>query len=140
MHDTLKTMTLAVSLTVLAGCTIDTYSTHVITGSPHEAIAAEQVKLYTDPPAHYEVIGLINARAEEGFMDEEQEQTLVDAAITQLKDEAAKLGANGIIIEGVLNNTTSDGGLLWGGKDVSAYSATSSQDKSVHGKAIYVLP
>jgi hypothetical protein len=56
-------------------------------------VSPEEVKLYRTPPANYQLIALVGASAETGFT----EQGAVDDAIAELKNEAAKYGANGIL-------------------------------------------
>jgi hypothetical protein len=52
-----------------------------------------------EPPASYEVIGLVTARSNSGFTD----QAKTDGAMNELKEQAARLGANGIGLGGTSN-------------------------------------
>ena len=80
--------------TILAGCAI-TNETALVTGTPRAAIAPEQVKLYTKAPAKYEEIAIVSADAAHDFMSK---QALQDKALAGLKNEAAKVGANGVLL------------------------------------------
>jgi hypothetical protein len=66
----------------------------LITGTPRAPITINQVTLYTTPPAEYEVIGSINASSDAGLT----QQGSLDYAVERLKSEAAKVGANGVLI------------------------------------------
>lgn len=68
--------------------------TVIVTGTTRPAVAPETVRLYADPPADYEVIGLVSASSDAGWT----EQGDVNHAIAELKRQAAKLGANGVLI------------------------------------------
>lgn len=117
----LMTIFLAVAV---CGCAT---GTHILTGTAHPKIKAEAVVLYQEPPARYEVIGLVNATAPGQF------QGNMDDALNQLKAHAAAMGANGII--------------LGTGKPVGVGSATgggpvvvSNFGIQLAGQAIYVPP
>jgi hypothetical protein len=86
----------------------------IVTGTKRPPIAVESVKLYPDPPADFEVIGVISAISGAGLT----EQGSVDYAVAELKHQAAMLGANGILIV-----STGGGG---------------GHGKTVEGKAIFV--
>src|SRR5688500_2039463 len=66
----------------------------IVTGNTRAPVAPEQVKIYLEPPAEFEVIGLVNASSDAGWT----EQGSLDYAIKELKKQAAKLGANGVLI------------------------------------------
>ncbi len=69
--------------------------TTVVTGQQRPAINPEQVKLYSQPPqSSYEVIGLVRASSGNGWTDQQP----IDYAVTELKKQAAKVGANGVVI------------------------------------------
>src|SRR5680860_720590 len=67
----------------------------LITGTPRPPITVEQVTLYTTPPPEYEVIGSINASSDAGL----SQQGSLDYAVERLKSEAAKVGANGVLLK-----------------------------------------
>ena len=62
----------------------------IVTGSTRAPVAPEHVKIYLEPPADFEVIGLVSASSDAGWT----EQGSVDYAIEELRKQAAKLGAN----------------------------------------------
>ena len=78
-----------------AGCT----TTHVIVGNPRPPISPELVRVYFTPPPHFEEIALISSDSLGAFRITNQGK--IDAALKRLKEEAASLGANGIIIQGM---------------------------------------
>ena len=82
---------------LLAGCAI-TSGTSVVVGNTRPQTKPEEIRLYTKPPAKYEEIAIISADSAHDFMDK---QALMDNAIAKLKDEAAKVGANGILLDSV---------------------------------------
>jgi hypothetical protein len=85
---------LALSTLLLAGCA----STHrVILAPPRPAIAVEQVKVYHVAPKRFEEIARLESSSAIGFGTPGQ----TDAAIARLRREAAKLGANGVLLLGV---------------------------------------
>lgn len=84
----------ALSALLLAGCA----STHrVILAPPRPAIAVEQVKVYHVAPKRFEEIARLESSSAIGFGTPGQ----TDAAIARLRREAAKLGANGVLLMGV---------------------------------------
>ena len=80
-------------------------SSHVLVGTPRPPIAPDQVKLYLHPPAKYEEIALLDASSERSFAITDQGK--MNKVIERLKAEAAKLGANGILLQGTGTETTS---------------------------------
>jgi hypothetical protein len=94
-------------------------SSHVMVGTARTPISPDQVKLYLQPPPKYEEIATIDAssRGTPVFTD----QRKMDRAIGRLKQEAAKLGANGVLLEGTRNEQT--GGIGLGTGSASGNSA-----------------
>jgi hypothetical protein len=93
----------------------------IVTGTKRMPITSEHVTLYLEPPIDYEVIGLVSASSDAGWT----EQATVDYAVEELKKQAAKLGANGLLLLSSGDTTT-----VVGGHSVSG--------KTVQGKAIFV--
>ncbi|GAB3382283.1 hypothetical protein [Lysobacter fragariae] len=86
---------LATSVAIaLAGCAS---VHHVMLAPPRPAIAEQQVKVYQVPPKRYEEIARLDATSAVGFGTQGQ----TNAAINRLAREAAKLGANGVLLLGV---------------------------------------
>lgn len=100
--------------------------TALVTGTQHPETSPESVVIYTEPPVNYEVIGIVTASSDSGWT----EQGSLDYALTELKKQAAKIGANGILLEDVTQTTT--GGVY----SYGMYVPSTSQNLS--GKAIYV--
>ena len=97
----------AVGLLLIAGCAT---SSKIVTGTARPAVDPEAVKVYSSPPpAAFEEIAILTARGGTSFSN----QAGRDSAVRKLRVEAAKLGANGIII-------TESTGTVWSGNDVSA--------------------
>ena len=69
----------------------------VVTGATRTAIAPSSVQLYPQPPAEYEVIGVVKASSKSGWT----EQGSMDYAVEELKKQAAAIGANGVLLKAV---------------------------------------
>lgn len=102
--------------------------TALVTGTQRIPTSPETVIVYTEPPAKYEVIGLVTASSDSGWT----EQGDLEYAMAELKKQAAKIGANGVILESV--GTSNSGGVISYGLYVPVTA------KNVSGKAIYVFP
>jgi hypothetical protein len=81
-------------LLLLTGCTI-VDSSSVLVGEKRAAIDASHVRIFSTPPANYEEVAIISAKAGHDF---KSEQSLADTAMQRLKEEAAKVGANGVLL------------------------------------------
>jgi hypothetical protein len=107
-----------------------------VTGTPRPPIAAADVRVYAEPPAEYEVIALLESTPSSAWTDQGRQ----DAAVADLKEKAAKLGANGVLITGA----TDSGGERGAGVGVSSGGGVgvgigmSKASKAVFGKAIFV--
>lgn len=101
----------------------------IVTGTKRAPIDPSQVKLYLEPPLNYEIIGIVNASSDAGLT----EQGSQDYAIQELKNQAAKLGANGILLTTTGEKTTATYG--YGAGYFYAIPITA---KTVSGKAIFV--
>lgn len=83
-------------LGALAGCAT---ASHLMISPARPAIAVEQVRVYTQMPAGpYVEIALLDASSG-GFTYGAQNRN--DAVVARLRAEAAKLGANGVVIQQV---------------------------------------
>lgn len=119
-------------------------SSHVITGAVRPPISPSDVKIYTQPPASYEEIGALEASSRGGFRFSDQGK--MDKVIERLKIEAAKLGANGVLLQSTENRVsgsvgTGGGSTSYGGR--SAVGVGGGLDiamvtKDGRGVAIYV--
>ncbi|OOE37414.1 hypothetical protein BZG00_15590 [Salinivibrio kushneri] len=102
----------------------------IVTGTKRTPVEPNQVKLYLETPAKFEVIGIVNASSDAGWT----EQGSVDYAVQELKNQAAKLGANGVLL-GATGESTST---VVGGYGTGYMYAIPVTAKTVAGKAIYV--
>ena len=84
------------------------------------------MKLYLEPPSKFEVIGLVNATSDAGWT----EQGSLDYAVAELKKQASKIGANGVLL-------ISSGETITGFISGRTY-AVPVTGKTVQGKAIFV--
>lgn len=80
---------------VISGCA----SSHVLVGQARDPIDPEQVRLYLDAPPNYETVALLESsnRGALNFTDQQKTNTV----ISRMKEEAAELGANGILLKGM---------------------------------------
>lgn len=79
---------------LIGGCSS---SSAVVVGETRPAITPEQVVLYLEPPEVYEEIAFIEASSKASMTFSEQAK--MDVMIERLKKEAAKLGANGVLLQ-----------------------------------------
>jgi hypothetical protein len=131
------------SLLALSGCV----TSHVMIGRARPPISPDLVQIYLHPPAgKYEEIALLDTSSRNSFSITAQGKT--NAVVERLKSEAAKLGANGILLNGVGDQASGSVGSGFGSATAqgnSAFglgfgsSATVFQKKG-DGLAIYVEP
>jgi hypothetical protein len=79
---------------LLAGCES---TSRVMLGPTYPAISPDQVQIYYQPPARYREVALLET-ASGSFTYGEQHK--MDAVLANLRIEAAKLGANGVLFQG----------------------------------------
>tara|TARA_Y100000739_G_scaffold16121_1_gene13082 strand:- start:760 stop:1185 length:426 start_codon:yes stop_codon:yes gene_type:complete len=111
---------------------------HIIVGETREPVDPSSVELYLDYPQEYEKIALIDAGSNFAFKDPAflfDWQSKMDKATERLKIEAAKLGANGVLIintdNKIYQSINSDG--------EGSISSSSHAEKLVKAIAIYVV-
>ena len=134
MHQMIKKFVILIVM-VFIGCVP---VSHIIVGDKREPINPSNVEIYLDYPEQYEKIALIDAGSNFAFKDPAilfDWQSKMDKATERLKIEAAKLGANGILIintdNKIYQSTNSDG--------KGSSSSSSHTEKFVKAIAIYVL-
>jgi len=115
-------------LSVLVGCAT---GSSIVTGVKRPALDSSLVKIYLEPPANYEVIGIVEASSEVEISN----QAAQNRTINELKKQAAKIGANGVILE----NTEEKSGNIYGSTSRGSFWATASRVKAAKGKAIYII-
>jgi len=140
----IRLLTLASVLAMgLAACAP---SSHILVGTARPPISPSDVKIYLQPPPAFEQIAILNASANSMFGT--GGQGTVDKVIQRLKEQAAKLGANGVILEGMSDRQT---GSLGGGSGSTSYSSNSAVGvgagaslgifkKTAEARAIFVAP
>lgn len=123
---------------VVSGCAL-TRGSNVLVGTKRSPIAPDQVKLYLQPPKQYEQIALLSADAQ-SFLASQQKMT--DGTVARLKQEAAALGANGVLISDIRNvqtGTTGTAAVNHSKKYPVVYGTTTAVfGKEGEGVAIYV--
>ncbi|GEA49263.1 hypothetical protein VIN01S_00670 [Vibrio inusitatus NBRC 102082] len=124
--NVLKTFLLISTLT-LFGCAS---GSSIIVGEPREAILPEQVRLYTDYPELYEIIAIVNASSDAGMT----KQDSLNYAVEELKNQAAKVGANGVLLEA----TGSNNSVILGGQGTDYQYLIPVSEQTVSGKALYI--
>jgi ABC-type sugar transport system substrate-binding protein len=124
-----RTFLALLTVTALSACAS---GSSIVTGATRTPIDPSEVRLYLDAPDRYETIGLVNASSDAGWT----EQGSQDYAIEELKKQAAKLGANGVLLMTSGEKTSSFAGASSSG----AFYAIPDSEHTVSGKAIYVSP
>lgn len=140
---TTRGMSIAILLALVCACA----TSHVMIGKARPAISPEEVRIYDRPPqTAYEEIARLDTSSQGSFSFTAQRKT--DAVIKRLKIEAAKLGANGVLLEGIGDRTTGSIGTGGGGDSFSGGSSFGGgiglsaglKSKVGGGLAIYVQP
>jgi hypothetical protein len=124
----------------LVGCV---GTNHIVTGTPLAPTQPASIKIYSKPPSSFKEIAIIDAEAN-ALIDvtETKDETQV---IQKMKEIAASLGANGILIRKSSHKTSTIGagyGLSSSQADATDTSAATSNtqaDNAFHGVAIFVL-
>jgi hypothetical protein len=78
---------------LLAGCAS---TSKMMVGEARPPIAPDQVRIYSQAPAHYQEIAVLETQSG-GFTYGEQAK--MDQVLANLRKSAAELGANGVLIE-----------------------------------------
>jgi hypothetical protein len=142
IHQILRAAVLGAATVLLTSCA----SSHVLVGTPRPPISPDQVTLYTQPPPKYEQIARLNSSSSGSFSFGAQAKT--DAVIARMKKEAAKLGANGVLLQGIGDSQSGSIGTGFGSGSASGNTAVgvgfgssvATYKKVGVGLAIYVAP
>ena len=115
-----KVLLMSLCLGLLAACA----SSHVLVGTARSAISPDQVKILIEPPAKYETVALLEASdlGANGF----SQQSRMNKVMKRLKAEAASLGANAILLQGIDTRVTGTVGSGYANTTVSGNSAFTS--------------
>ena len=127
-RNTIKNALVCLLLLALAGCAT---GSAIVVGQVRDSIDPKLVKLYLEAPENYEVIGIVKASSDAGWT----EQDYVDYAVEELKNQAAKLGANGVFLETTGEQTST----IIGGQGTGYLYAIPVSAQTVSGKAIFVI-
>jgi hypothetical protein len=137
----MKTYQVLSAALLLAGCAT---SSHIVVGTTRAPISPDQVKVYLYPPEKYEEVAVVDASSRQSFSPGDQAKT--DKVIARLKEEAAKLGANGLLLQGVEDQYAGSVGSGFGSATASGHTAFGTGfgvsagvfNKTGRGIAIYV--
>lgn len=129
-------------LSVLAGCAT---SSQVLTGTPRAAIAATEVRVYTQAPPSFEEIAVLNASRR---CISSAGERAIQKMIERMKNQAALLGANGLLLEDFSDAQDFSLGTSLGSESythngsisVGAGGSLGVVKKTARGRAIVVLP
>lgn len=83
-----------VAAALLAGCAA---SSALVTGTPRAPIPVAQVKLYTQAPHKYVEIAVLESSSRNSLAFGDQAK--LDLVIQRMKEQAARLGANGVLLQ-----------------------------------------
>ena len=125
----MKKFALIVSVFLITACASATGSS-ITTGKTRLAIEPDSVKVFLEYPAQYEVIGIVEAKCQIISSD----QTAQDKAVEELKNQASKLGANGVLLLAFGSQAGATAVIQSG----NVFVPVSPNYKTVSGKAIFV--
>ncbi len=120
-----------VAVLLLVGCAT---GSALVTGTKRAPTDPLQVTVYRSAPdSKFEHIGIVKSEAAEMF----SQQEAVDRAVEELKKQAAKIGANGIILSGMGEKHENYSGYTPSATGGYFYSGTD-EYLTLQGDAIYV--
>ena len=105
MH-TMRTIIVVFIITMLSSCAT---GSAITTGNVRPAIDVSEVRILLNSPAQYEIIGIVEASSAVEF----SRQAAQDRTINELRRQAARIGANGVILTSTGDTVT--GGQFIGG-------------------------
>ena len=134
-------------LTIVTGCTIVDGSA-IVTGEKRASIPVENVRIYRVAPDKYEEVAIISASAGHDF---KSNSALLESTVLRLKQEAAKLGANGVLLSeiderdtpkstislGTSQATSSTGSIIHANSNIVSFDRGDSYTR-MNGLAIFV--
>ncbi|NLQ16713.1 DUF4156 domain-containing protein [Marinomonas sp. M1K-6] len=95
MMNAIKYLSVLVLPVLLFGCSS---GSHVVTGQQLPELEVEQVTVFEEAPTFdYQVVGTVFASSDNGFTEDSRKER----ATLELKEQAAKIGANGVILDEV---------------------------------------
>ena len=101
-----------------------------VAGAEEEKVEMKEIVDYLKEPKKYDAIGLVEASSDSGFTNQGSQ----NYAVAELKKQAAKIGANGVLLATTGTETSTNvhgygSGMIW---------SSSSDAKVVKGTAIFV--
>ena len=99
---------LSLLVLMLTGCA----SSAVVVGNVRAPISSAQVKIYIHPPKKYEEVALIEASSRMAIAIGSQAK--MNLVIERLKEEAAKIGANGVLLTEAGDKYAGSSGRVYG--------------------------
>jgi len=102
---------------------------------PHAPTSADAVKIYDKPPHKYELLGTVTVSAGDGVKWGERGDA--DAGFARLKERAAALGANGLLMNAPQGEF--DGRISASEKGVFHQIPVRGKEKTAVAQAIYML-
>ncbi len=137
-----KQLTFVAAAFIVAGCNS---ASHVVVGTARPPRSPDQVKIYLTAPKRFEEIALLDASSKSSWAVSDQGK--MDTAMRRLREEAAKLGANGVLLRGTGEQqaaTVSTGSVTGTSRRSSATAfgtgvAVPINDKTATGVAIFVV-
>lgn len=86
-----------------------TTSSHVVVGQTRTPVSPDEVRVYLEPiPGPFDRIALVDASSRHSWSFSAAAKA--DVVISRLKSEAARLGANGIVLEEISSGGSADVG------------------------------
>jgi hypothetical protein len=138
MHMSVFKRSILGSALVLSACV----SSHVMVGKARPPISPQDVQVYFQPPPKFEQIAILDTSSRASLSFSAQGKT--DKVIERLKEQAAKLGANGVLIQSIGDRASGSVGIGFGaasaGSGVGVGTSSASYQKAGNGVAIYVAP
>ena len=114
---------------------------HIIVGEKRAPINPSDVKVYDDFPQNYKSIAIIEASSDFALNDPSfdfTQQKKTDKALSRLKNEAALLGANGIVIENLSTKIKQNLNIYEDDEGKIKTSSQNEKQKEVKAIAIFV--
>lgn len=110
---------------------------HIIIGNVRAPIRSSEVRIYSTPPAKYEEIAIVEGSSKGTFATTNQQKT--NQALEYIKEEAAKVGANGVLLSGYGELSSGTGAVITPANSTVGVLVVGSH-VSLQGKAIFVSP
>lgn len=111
-------------------------SSAILVGTARPAISPSAVKIYLDPPRAYERVALLESSSKASWAVTDQGKT--NKMIDRLKEEAAKVGANGVLLVSTGNQQETGAVFIANGQGGGFVAPTTANHKAGSGLAIYV--